>query len=382
MKLMMTLIALHLRRFSRQPSIFITLLLPLFLILAIGAFSSDEAESTLVVGVVLEENSLESERFFAALQELQAPPIAVVLVEDAQQLEELVAAKAVEVGYLVPGDFSKRLEEGNYKKLFTRLISPGTNMHMLSNTTMSAALLTLITDDVAARYLAQQDVLSEEDFFALVATEEISAAKFSADYDIATVRGGMQDLEQASSNEAAFRGILSLSAFLFFCLSAVQLSQDARGGFFTRLAPIVGNRRAALAGPITVLLLGGISMALSFGAAVGFSAGLCASLHTELLALLCYLLYLLALTYMLSVLLSEGNIIVMLLPFLLMASLILCPIFWDISQYVPGMRAVSALLPPVLYFRAVAGLTWAYLVMVLGAVIFFLLGYWRSKKRM
>ena len=380
MRVMMTLIGLHLRRFFRRPSILITMLLPLFLVLLIGVFSSAEVEATLAVGVVLEEDSPKSEQFFEALQELQTPPVSVVLVEDAQQLEELVAAKAVEVGYVVPADFSKRLEEQNYKKLFTRLISPGTNMHMLSNTTMSAALLTLITDDVAAHYLEEQGVLDDEAFFALIEEGEISTSEFSASFDIATVRGGVQDLEQASSNEMAFRGILSLSAFLFFCLSSVQFGQDARSAFFTRLAPIVSNRCAALAGPVTVLILGSISMALSFGLAAGFCAALRVAVHLELLAILCYLLYLLALTYMLSVLLPEGNLFLTLLPFLLMASLILCPIFWDISQYVPGMHVVSSFLPAVLYFRVAAGLTWAYFVMAFGAVIFFLLGYWRSKK--
>lgn len=103
------------------------------------------------------------------------------------------------------------------------------------------------------------------------------------------------------------------------------------------------------------------------------------SLKEEALALALYLLCLSTLSYALSVL-SKGTHVMALLPFLLLSSMVLSPVFIDIPKYIPMLHPISLILPPTWYFRACTGEIWAIGFLLIMTVFSLVLGLFRNKQ--
>ncbi len=374
MKQFSILLRLQLRRMLRRPSFFAALLLPLLLLLLAGLFLPRSQEATVQVGVLLEEHSPLAEEFYEILLALETPPVQFVRAESREQLEEMVAATLWECAYVLPAGFTERVARYDLSEIFTRVSSPASSMQILSNAALQAALLDLIGDDVAAQYLSGMHVIKREDFFALIDAGTIQTADFYAYFDVESLHDAAIVSLEAHSIEYPLKAILALSLFLLFFLAAVSFSADMRNGFFSRLRPICSPFAAFLSAPLALFLLSLLEGALLLSFAAFFEPIYAQNLAWEASALLCYLLYLAALTVFISSSLRLGRVFFAALPFFLLSSLILLPIFVDLTRFFPFLYPLSLLFPPVLYFRAAGGSVLLLLLMLLLAVLFALLG--------
>ena len=379
MKMFMALFRLHIGRQLRRLSFWVAFCLPLLLLLCLAVFSPKEQENTLIVGIWAEAESPSSQAFFEKLKAMETPPVSFVQAEHRDQMEEMVASSVWECGYILPEDFEARLERGNYQQIFTRMVSPSTKMQMLSNTSVSAAFLSFVKDDVAASYLEKNNIVSRETFFRLLENKTLSALPFSATFDIETVKGVVPQNSTTQQLEGPLRGTIAIGLFLYCILASTSVSQELRSPFSSRMAPLVGKRTLGISASLSTLLISFIMGVLMLLIVFSNTPSLFLSLKEEALALALYLLCLSTLSYALSVL-SKGTHVMALLPFLLLSSMVLSPVFIDIPKYIPMLHPISLILPPTWYFRACTGEIWAIGFLLIMTVFSLVLGLFRNKQ--
>lgn len=252
-------------------------------------------------------------------------------------------------------------------------------MQALSNASVSAALLSFVKDDVAAAYLDEKDIVSKETFFRFLESSTLSARPFSATFDIETVKGTVSQSNTIQQLEGPLRGTIAIGLFLYFILASASISQDLRSPFFARMAPLVGRRTLAISASfatlLAALLMGGLMLLIAFFVAPSVFL----SLKQEIIALVLYLVSLSALSYAFSVI-SKGTYVMALLPFFLLSSMVLSPVFIGIPKYVPLLNQISLLLPPTWYFRACAGHFWPAGFLLAVTVLFLALGLFRNQR--
>lgn len=101
MKIFMALLRLHVGRQLRRPSFWIAFSFPLILIFSLGIFSPKEQEGTLVIGILIEADTLYTQAFFEKLTEMETPPVSFIRADHREQLDEMVASSAWECGYIL-----------------------------------------------------------------------------------------------------------------------------------------------------------------------------------------------------------------------------------------------------------------------------------------
>lgn len=381
MKTFLFLSGLHIRRIFRKPSFVAALLLPVLLLVALGLFRPKADESTLLVGIYPQTPSAKTELFMEALSEIQNPPVSFVRAESLSQLEDLVAAARWECGYILPADFDARLASGEFEQIITRVTSPATTMEMLSNTSVSAALLSLATQQVAEGYLDEAGIVSEEEFLSLLESGRIDAPPFFASFEVLFTHSSVQPSDNTVSMTGPLCLLISFAVFLFFILSSIFMTDDLRNGFFERAGAICGPNKVLLSFPFSMFLLGALqALVLVFGAQV-IEAGFLQSPQFSIMAIVFYLLLLSALSFFIAVVLKRKEILIALIPFVLLAGLLLSPIFVDIPHYIPVLYPISLALPPSLFIRAFGGDGIAFLVLGLCSITFFALAYLLIRKK-
>lgn len=364
MRAWVVLTRVRLARWLARPSFWASFLLPVALIAVMGAALNANAQGeSLVVGVYFPAQSdAMAEDFMNALAKVEVPPVTFVRAESRAQLEEMVAATAWECGYILPEDMAQRITAGTFTGVFERVTSPATSMQVLANTAMSSALLSLADVDVAASFLEGKGVMTRDEFLSYVEDGTLSAAPFSADYEIAFLSG--DTVEEASEAwPGLLRGVMAVCLLLCFLLAALQLAQDEQTGFFSRARGLSGSAAATLSGPMAVCTAGVPTAFLMLILTACFSAGDMGQPVQECLLLLLYLIYLTAIACLVAVFSPGGGSVLAVLPLVVTASLILSPVFMDVTYYLPALTPVCCILPPTLYLRACDGELWAAALM-------------------
>lgn len=371
MRFFAAMLAMQLKRLARRSSTLLCLLAAPVLALALGLAASSGEDMSVRVGVLLPQNSAYAPAIWHSLAQ-SGQDVQFVQADTQQQLEDMVAAGQWECGYLLPQSLDDKLANGQYARLVTRVDGPATSLGAVLDWTVSAAVLDSCAATMANGVLAQQGVLPPRDAEAYTAlAEEMFTDKTLLAMDIVPVNGAVATDAQGSASLTAaslVRGMLALMLLLFSCLCAVWFARDMQAGFFTRLRPYEGTARLYLPsfGASAVLAAGAGLLTLLAGSALfpGYFGGF----GRQAALLLCYLLPLGAFSFLLSMLFAGRELLVGVLPFIMMACLILCPVLVDLSAFIPWLGAVSALLPPTVYLRAAsgAGTPWGMLLQAAG----------------
>ncbi len=336
--------------------------------LAVGiAFPPQQDARILNVGILLPATSPRAEQLWQCLLGYSDEQTQLVRAESAEEVEQMVAARVWECGYLIAEDLDSRIEEGRYDRMVTRVVSPS-SIVLFTGWMVTSALLEVCAPSIAADYLIEND-LSPKDRATLVAEAEASFHSAAVmEVEVRQMQGGGGDgsvvgASGAVTGASVARGLLALLLMMFSCICAARQIDDASSGFFSRSGPMLHPAQLflpAYAAPMLLSLLAGTaSLAILL---LIYPSGY-AGLLREGACLLCYLIYLMAFAFVLAALLRRSGPIIAALPFLLVACLLLCPILFDLSAVLPAGRFIAALLPPTLYLRAVGGDNSALLAM-------------------
>lgn len=250
-----------------------------------------------------------------------------------------VAAKRAECGYAFPAGLKELLDQGKYRRKITMVISPSTVAAKLASEAVFAGLFEIYGRDLLKQYAGKSGAVWKE-LEPLFDKYLENGSTFAFEYS--TVSGGKIEENQV---KAVFpvRGIAAVFIFVIGLSAAVTAGSDERRGLFQSMT---GLRRAAcilvqMAAPILFSCLSAL-LCLS-------ASGELRSLPGEALLLAGYGAAVTLFSCLLQRIIKNPLFLSGLIPFFIIGSLITCPVFADLSAFVPLLKTARLLFLPYYY---------------------------------
>lgn len=364
MKQMCLWLLLSCKRYLKRPSFVLILLLFPVSAWLFGLMEQD-GDQKIAVAVCAEGDQTGElgERLLDALEakgSLEDGMFRFYPVQDDLAVQEEVASRRAECGYVIGENFEEKLSQKQYRRTITVYSAPSTVTATLSTEVVFSVLMELYD-----RTLLQDYVRSDELFDSLgepdgEARSELSAqagslydkwltndSTFRFEYEsVARSAGEGNTGGETSSTRFPVRGILAIYVFMTGLFAAVTVLWDEKKGLFLPLsyASRTPCRLACLAAPVLLAALSGL-------AAVG-AAGIGTGWGRESFILLVFASAVVLFSWILAKLCPNPNVLCCLIPFFLVSCLVFCPVFLDVGRYVKGISWVGKCLLPYYYMIA------------------------------
>lgn len=268
-----------------------------------------------------------------------------------ETLREDVAARRAECGYIFPENLKERLESGNYKRSIALVTAPSTVADKLSSEVVFSGLFSVWGRELLKRFSASLEPLRGAELW-----EELeplydkyleNGSTFAFRYE--TSGGGTFGGPSVKTSLPA-RGIVSVFVFVMALTAGVTACEDERRGLFSLLS---GARReaavaACLAAPVLLSCASGFLGLLAAGEISRAGWG------RETALLLAYGAACTLFSWALCRLLRNPLLMACLIPFFIIGSLILCPVFVDLSPFIPAAGTAGRLFLPYYYLKGAA----------------------------
>ena len=345
MKLMMWFWMLSKRLYKKLTFLAILLLIPA---LVLGYSAATKGDSGMITVVLAQK---------------EADPIAQAMIEgldhgsqliryeicaDAETAEELVRGGKADMAWIFEGDMEHRLQAflarpKEENAMVTVLLREDDVTLRLAREKLSGALYQALSRRLYISFVRENvpelAALSDEALMEYYNTREIAEDLFAFDESDAS----MVNVQTVHYLTAPVRGLLAVVIALCGMATAMYYIQDTRRGTFswvsTRALPAVelGCQLVSLVNVTAVVLL---ALALS---------GQSGRFLLELPAAIVYCLCCAAFSMLLRRLSGSVRILGTLLPLLVVAMLVVCPVFFDLG----ALRSFQYLLPPTYFINAV-----------------------------
>ena len=276
--------------------------------------------------------------------------------DTAEQLKEQVRTGRAQCGFLLAADFEQRLSDGDTDGLITYVYSPYSTKGAVARETVSAQLFrlrsALLLQDNEQAIFGTQDPQRTERIAQRSAHYLGGKDVFHMDFQevgSGTVQNGQgRQLQDSQNVLQPVHGLAALMVFLSLLFSRGEQTARIAQGPATVLAPRE-RRRYRMAEDLAAVTLQAVAgfAGIRFLEPYGYAAA-------ELGLWLLFLLWCCVWTQLLSVLLRREKSYGVTVLSLLLLSLLLCPIFWDVSQWIPAASAAADLLPVGLYLHFTA----------------------------
>lgn len=315
---------------------------------------------------------------FQAALEARGGSVVRFIPADEAALTAQVAAGRWDCGLVFPADLEERLAAGDVWRLVTLVTGPGSAAYPLVRETVAAAVLERVSPAVAADYLRASGILDEAALAeARPRLAETLPRSGRVRLELRTLDGRALEAPALAeeSGSRILRGVLAAALLVWALSSAVDLGAWRESPAARRMAPCL---------PGTLLILPRLLAALAAGLCLGWACLLAAGEPAGRLWILP--LYLAALGGLDLCLLALGRswrLLPAVIPFAAAGTLVLSPVFADLSLLFPALGPVSAWLPVTLYLRGDAGAGARLLLLaVLGCAASLFLEGGRAQKRL
>lgn len=266
-----------------------------------------------------------------------------------KELERDVASKRAECGFVLPAGLKDMLDQGDYRRKIGMVVSPSTVTAKLASETVFAGLFEIYGRDLLKTYVETSKVFDSfaggrdalwQELGPLYDKYLKNGSTFQFEYS--TLSRGMI---KESTVKAVFpvRGIAAVFVLVIGLSAAVTASLDKKRGFFQAMA---SHQEAAF---ILVQMAAPVFLAC-------VSAYLCLAAGGELgepfLEAALLFVYGIAVTVfccILGRLIKNPLLLSGLIPFFIIGSLIACPVFADLSVFVPVLKTVRLFFLPYYY---------------------------------
>ena len=315
------------------------LILPLMTAALVLGIPKEEMAAPVQVGVVLPEG--QGEAFWEHLSERSDAVVSFLRCEE-DTLRAKVSTGQWDCGMILDEEFDERLAELDTDGVITFFTGPGSTVYPVVQETAATAVLDLISEDLALRYMARNDI---EDVFHLQELEEDSRVLVS----LQTRTGeSMIPVELADKQLGGIiLGCLGLVLLIWALFGAMDLGKWIAQPSVKRFLMLRDSR-------VLLLSRGGAMLSMS---AIGAAAAVCL-VPQRLWALLALIPYLLSIWAM-ALLLSRVKALWSALPSLMSAvtvlSVLTSPILFDLTGLHPALDAVMNWLPLNLFLRSAQG---------------------------
>lgn len=269
-----------------------------------------------------------------------------------EALSKDVAAKRGECGYVFPAGLKEKLDAGTYRRSITMVTSPSTAAAKLASETVFAGMFEVYARELLARYAKDGEAFkgaaeTEEEKERVWAELEPLYDKYLEDGSTFAFSYALADGKtvETDSVKAVFpvRGIAAVFIFVMSLAAAVTTAEDERRGLFTAAR---GRRKEAF---MFAELLAPVALACCSAFLCLAVTGEAERAGAEMISLLLYGLFTTVFSYVLLLVIKNPLVLSGLIPFFIIASLTACPVFADLSAFVPVLTALRRLLPPFYY---------------------------------
>lgn len=275
--------------------------------------------------------------------------------ETLKELQDDVASKKAECGYSFPAGFRELLRDGKYKRSVRLYVSPATVADKLSSEVVFAGLFDIFGRELLEEYtrtgtafetaraeghLDMEQALIWEELEPLYDRYLENGSTFAFEY-----RTDGEGVIEENTVTAVFpvRGICAVFIFVMGLAAAVTAGEDETRGLYTSMtaARKRGCMLVQLAAPVFL-------SCLSAYACLAFSGSL-RTAGREIISLLAYGILVLLFSYLLLIIVRSPLIIAGLIPFFILGSLVVCPVFADLSVFVPVLGVLRRFFLPFYY---------------------------------
>ena len=351
------------KRYMRKWSfLFILLLLPAGVLAAGQAQKQGSQEVNIAISV---EESGENALGDALADSLlnrprgeEAGMFRFYLCSDEEEVRAEVASRRAECGYVVYGGLREKLDSKSYKRSIGVYSAPSTVASALSTETVFAALMKIYDGELLAVYVAENELSGPVGAAGSEAREAAAAqagelytkwldngSTFRFQYQFQGQEGEAAAFGDSRTDVFPVRGLVAVYVFITGLYGAVVMCSDEERGLFLPLSYgyRIPCRLASMAAPAVMVSVSGL-LALKAG-------GVMTSLPGETLAMAGYCCAVIASAWVLRLVCRRPQVLCCIIPFLVIGSLVFCPVFVDAGRFFPGLDQVGRLFPPWYYLQ-------------------------------
>ena len=343
---------LSIKRWLLHPGFAALLILIPVLMAGIRSLEPEKTEK-ITIGVWAEGDGLGQE----TAQELSTRDgmFQFVLYASEDEAIEAVETREAECAYLFPADLQERLAGGDYRRCIAVCTAPSTILEPLTGEIVFAALASRYDGVLLEEYAEQEEAFGELDETGREQHRELyekyrtdgSTFRFEyASLDEYTGKPGTgMGAETGQSGDGVFpvRGLTAVFVFLAAFFAACSTGQDEQRGLFAPLPAAVRPlcRWAALAAPVALAALSSLAALRA--------AGEWTETFFELGAMAAYALISALCGEIAARIVRKPQVLAALIPFMALALLVICPVFFDAGRWIGEVSAVRRVLPPAWY---------------------------------
>lgn len=274
------------------------------------------------------------------------------MADSPESLREDILNQETDCGYIIKDNLVENILEHKLDNLIVRICDLENVITQTSGEVVFSAVLRSVSKDIAIRYINDHGFFAPdtydsamEYFHKQFAALDEGGSSLVLNFTIPSTGTGDDTTREITTGPMTFpiRGINAIILLIACVLGAGQWITDRNNNIFRMMSPVY---------VFITRILYSLIPALIFGASALLSALLGDSVYgfmTELLALLVYIVILIAFCTLLTFIAKKEQHILSALPVLILFSLLMCPVFIDLSIYLPVLRAINKILPPFYY---------------------------------
>ncbi len=300
---------------------------------ACGMLNSDDEKVLAVFEELKNENSI----------------LDIIIYDDEEEMLKSQRRSEIRFAYVFDSEFTEKYEDGESRRTIVRFSDEDDIFASLADELVFAKVASVYAEASIEQFANTNKEIDDEyreevKETALVMYEEYM--DILGDVFVYETGGGAVVSSNGGSAAFPIRGVMSMLVLAASLLGMQTVLSDEEKSLFLRLSPKNKNF-ARLMGILMPTLL--VAAALLVCVALN---GIFTNVLYEILSVLLLAACSASFAFFVSAFIKDPDSAAMLIPLLLLISLALCPVFFDISAIVKGVKYVGALLPPYYYLYA------------------------------
>lgn len=357
---------LFIKRLIKKPAfVMILIVMPL----VVTMFNKIEAadDHSISVGIYYEKDAL-AKTICENLSNKKGY-IKFILYSNKDEMSEAVETKKIECGYIFPSDFNDRLDKYEIKRCITCVEAPSSILSSVSDEVVFAGILDEYGKNIAANFIKENNIGRNTGDNGIKAVENMYKSfntpekTFSIDYKYIEADEEASSEVGGRSTTYIIHGLVSVLILISGLFGAIEWFNDEKKGLYSSF----NNREKNVIGFISIFVPTAI-MALSGNLAI-YLSNTYTNLLRENIAMFLYVFLAAGFSYLLKVIVKSGTGICALLPAITLGSLIFCPVFIDVSKFMPFISCINKVFPTFYYLNGMAsGISGLMLMLVISLV--------------
>lgn len=352
--------------------IFVALLLFLPITAFAGRIFYSNSSTIIKVGIVWNEQDKLADMAGKNLLNYQEN-IQFLKYENKEQLKDAVYTKEIQWGYVFTENFDEKIFTGNAKNSIECFKTPSSFFSKITDEIIFSAVMKEYAKEALIEYTEKSNLFSfditkkEKNILSEKYNTYLNGKEtFSFSYHSLNTGANEKTENFIASPIRGICAVLLLFAGLYGGILSIEYEKK---GIYKRLSPL--DKQKA----VVICIFSAVSMVFLSSVLSFFIAGSFRGIFYEIRLLLFYVFSIIGFSFFLTSVFKKESILSGMIPVLMIACILFCPVFFDISLFAPNFRFIGYLLLPFYYLKGNA------LALLFFGVFFYFFGYclWRKK---